>query len=390
MSTLQCANIVGNPTISASNITLTTANLTIGNTNLNGAVISVGNSSVNTQILQNSIVTLGSSIAKGLFYKADYTSVAFTKTANTTATVKAGTMVEVADIIVKFSVDTAITMPTLTAGTDYAVYVCYDNTIRADSSFSAPSGYTTSNSRKIGGFHYAPGSNASGTSGGDTTPQINQYSFWDLKFRPTASDPRGMTMIANKFWADIYLCNINHITNGTSKYNVAYARGTTPPLIPLATGGNGSTAFSTMTWWEANEVAQAYGKRLPFYGEFSVLAYGSTENTSIGSDQTNTVLNNAYTSKWGCIQSTGCLWTWGGDFNAYSDVTGGGSWKNVNGGRGQVYTFGATYGIVAAIFGGGWGDGSHAGSRASNWDVYPWSSGADIGSRFVCDHLLLV
>ena len=46
-------------------------------------------------------------------------------------------------------------------------YACADGTIRADANWSAPTGYTTANSRKIGGFHYglvAPGTTVAGGS----------------------------------------------------------------------------------------------------------------------------------------------------------------------------------------------------------------------------------
>jgi len=65
----------------------------------------------------------------GYFYKIDATSVAFSKTGNGTATVKAGTIVDVAGTQVEFSTATSITMPSLSSGTDYAVWVKDDATI---------------------------------------------------------------------------------------------------------------------------------------------------------------------------------------------------------------------------------------------------------------------
>lgn len=72
--------------------------------------------------------------AYGLFAKADSTTVAFTKTAAGAASVKAGTKVDVAGTLVQFASATAITMPTLAAGTDYAVWVKDDGAIQASSS----------------------------------------------------------------------------------------------------------------------------------------------------------------------------------------------------------------------------------------------------------------
>jgi len=320
----------------------------------------------------------------GAFYKVDSTTPVFTKTGAGTATIKAGTIVTVAGLLQTFATDTNITMPTLTAGTDYAIYVCTDGTCRADSSFSAPSGYTTANSRKIGGFHYAPGGNATAQSGGDTTPAINQYSLWDLKFRPTASDPRGMTLVAGGFWMDIYLTGVDAITNGSSKYNVLMGDGASPPKVPTMFGGNGTATYGSYNWWQAMELATAFGKRCPTQQEFMSAAYGTTEASSIGTDQNNTILNAVYTSKWGVIQATGVLQIWGRERGgAYAT----GGWNPATGttaSRGSEYNAPNT-----VILGGNWGYGSNSGSRYSNWNTAASVSDSGIGSRFACDHLQL-
>ena len=101
----------------------------------------------------------------GLFYKADPSTVAFTKTGAGTAQIKAGTRIEVGGTTVTFSSATTITMPSLTAGTNYAIWVKDDGTIQATSNYSTAPG--AGNWRRIGGFHYAPGGNATGTSGGE-------------------------------------------------------------------------------------------------------------------------------------------------------------------------------------------------------------------------------
>ena len=81
--------------------------------------------------------------------KYDKQSVVFTKTGAQTLEVKANTSILVNSQMVTFFVNTSVVMPTLTAGTDYAIYVCTDGTIRADSSFTAPTGYTVNNSTNI-------------------------------------------------------------------------------------------------------------------------------------------------------------------------------------------------------------------------------------------------
>ena len=329
-----------------------------------------------------------SAVVYGLFYKADPTTVAFTKTGAGTASIKAGTKVDVAGTVVTFVAATAITMPALAAGTDYAIWVKDDATIQATTNFSSAPG--AGNWRKIGGFHYAPGGNAAAVAGGDTTPAINAYSFWDLKFRPACPDPRGMTLVADSFWADIYLLGVDHLTNGTSKYNVSIADGSAPPKIPTKFGGTGSNAYSTLNWWEANEVLQSWGKRLPTYDEFAALAYGTTEATSSGgSDVPTTGVSgtgatnawNKFTSRWGVIQATGCMWIWGGEFGGGAA---GASWTANTGGRGSTYQM-----ENAVLLGGSWGPPTGAGSRCSLWNSSPALSYNSVGARGVCDHLTL-
>jgi len=333
-------------------------------------------------IIAGTNTVAGSSAATtGSFYKVDPSAVAFIKTGTGTAAIKAGTIAAVGGTPVAFGIDTAVIMPTLVAGTDYAIYACTDGSIRADASFSAPSGYTTANSRRIGGFHFAPGGNAAARAGGNTTPQINEYSFWDLKFKPTCPDPRGMTLVANGFWTDIYLTGVDHYTNGTSKYNVTIADGGSPPKVPALFGGNGSTAYSTFNWWEAGEVARSHGKRLPTYAEFCALAYGTTEAASGGTDPVSTILRAAYTSKWGVMLATGNSWQWGADFGGGAAAAG---WTANTDSRGSTYQM-----ENSARFGGEWFETTHSGSRCSAWTSTVPYSHPNSSSRFSCDHLIL-
>lgn len=355
---------------------------------------------------------LGLSLAS-YFEKTDPTTVAFTKTGGATVSVKAGTRAQVNGVMVSFTADTAVTMPALTTGTDYAIYICDDATIRADSNQSAPSGYTTTNSRKIGGFHYGAVSPTETVAGGsfattgngmiwtqthvDAIKGINAYSLWDLKFRPTC-DPRGMALVNGAFWCDIYLCSTDVDTNGTSKYNSNIASHTVLPKIPATFNGNGTTTYPSLNWWVANELAGAAGKRLMWEHEFARAAFGVTENQSIdatASTYPTTQRNAGYTSKWGIEQASGHHWVWGQDSSAYQDVTGAGSYKTVNGNtdaagseRGQIYTFG-TYGLVRVILGGARALGASSGSRASYWSIYPWNSVWSVGLRAACDHMQL-
>lgn len=149
---------------------------------------------------------------------------------------------EVGGKLLRFAAAKAVTMPALVAGTDYAVWVAQDGAVQASSNFVAAPGAGVW--RLVGGFHYAPGGNAAARAGGDTVPAINEFSLWDAKWRPACADPRGMALVAGGFWADIYLCGVNHHLNGTSKFNVTIADGASLPKVPLAFGGDVSNAIN--------------------------------------------------------------------------------------------------------------------------------------------------
>jgi len=315
---------------------------------------------------------------QGIFRKANPDIVAWTKTGNGTATTSSILYVEVNGEIRTIASGTSITMPSLSAGTDYAIWCKPDGTLEATSNHTSP---PVAGSRRIGGFHYAPGGNATGQSGGNTTAQINEFSFWDLKWRPNCADPRGMTLVAGGFWSDIYLTGVDAITNGSSKYNVTMADGSSPPKVPTMFGGNGSTTYGSYTWFEAMELATAFGKRCPTQQEFMTLAYGTTEASSVGSDQGSTILNAAYTSRWGVIQASGVLYVWGRDRGG---PFAGASWNANTEGRGSEYNA-----PNSALFGGAWNSGSDSGSRCSAWSLAASASFGGGGSRFVCDHLQL-
>ena len=330
------------------------------------------------QELQSGDDLTGISANRGLFKKTESAIVAFTKTGAGTATTSSIIYIEVDGAIKTIASGTSITMPTLVAGTDYAIWAKTDGTLEATSNHTSP---PTANARKVGGFHYAPGGNATGTTGGNTTPQINEYSFWDLKWRPACNDPRGMTLVADGFWEDIYLANTDCDANGTSKYNVTIADGSSPPKVPTKFGGNGITTYGSFTWFEACELAVAHGKKLNTQRECMAMAYGTTEASSIGSDQGSTILNAAYTSKWGVMQSTGVMWIWGDDRGGPFASA---AWNANTEGRGSEYNA-----PNAVILGGYWDAGADAGSRCSNWNNAASGSYSSVGVRFSCDHLLL-
>lgn len=285
---------------------------------------------------------------------------------------------------------------TKTAGTDYYVYAKSDMTFY----LSASDAITTD--KLIGGFHYGLVGETELLTGNKTEADmvkirgINEYSFWDLKFRPISS-PKGMVNIGKK-WYDIYLLNSEHITNGTSKAGVTIAAGTTEygraiPKIPLEFGGNNTLTYGKFTWFQACEIAKAASKQLLNYSEFPTIAYGVTEQVSSLTNTYETVMGKIehypnLTSKYGIEQATGTQWIWGNDLaNGYGTTDF--AWKTgLTNSRGDIYS--TSNSPVAVLLGGYRDVGVSAGSRASFWNSYVWGSGWDIGCRFACNHLELV
>ena len=342
--------------------------------NANGDVVVKGSLTVDKRLIA-SVLGLGS------FIKPDSDSPAFIKTNSYIPAIKAGLQVSFSDgSSYVWDKQTEIDVTHNDVGVDHAIWVCNDGRAKASENFTAPpdSGVW----RLIGGFHFAPGGNAPGLNkGGDDAPQINEHSFWDLKFRPTCPDPRGMTLVANNVWVDIYLTGAEAIVNGSSKYNVEIADGSSPPKIPMMFGGDGSANYGSYTWFEACELAQSFGKRLPTQQEFMAAAFGTTEASSTGKDQLITKLNEAYTSKWGLIQATGVMSIWGIERGgSYA----GNSWNANTDGRGSEYAA-----PNAALFGGTLSSDSNSGSRCSSWSSAASYSSGSIGSRFAADHLQL-
>lgn len=239
-------------------------------------------------------------------------------------------------------------------GADYAVAIDTDGTPRAVCLGAPPTDPSI-----LGGFHFAPGGNAPARAGGDAIPAINPHSAWDINFRPTCPDPRGMTFVempGKQFWCDIYLLTADHLTYGTSAYNATIADGDD---LPQKLGGGRHKQFDYTT---AREVTAHHGKGLLSVDEFFAAAYGVTEETTYDSDPKTTHCDPARTSKWGAMQATGNMWVWGHDDDPDTPR--------------------------ASLFGGSWVIDGSAGSRHASVACYwPDSSDGAVGARGRSDHL---
>lgn len=213
----------------------------------------------------------------------------------------------------------------------------------------------------IGGFHFAPGGNAPARAGGDDVPAINPLSVWDLTFRPACPDPRAMTLVdgpRGRFWCDIYLTGADHLVRGTSAHGVTIADGDNRP------SRSGGGRYDNFNYETAAAVMSHHGKQLLSLEEFFAAAFGVTEKTAIGRDPEITGLDAPRTSKFGLMQATGNMWTWGHDGDPDEPR--------------------------ASFFGGSWLSAGDAGSRCADVGNWPGYSGGYVGARGRCDHLIPV
>jgi hypothetical protein len=310
----------------------------------------------------------------------------FTKPTATTLSAVAGAVLNGT----VYATATAVTMPgSFTNNTDYAIWQNpTTGALVADASFvTAPAGATGGSI--VGGFHYIPSGRPTAFNNGSPTAaaEILEYSIWDLTWRPSCPDPRGMACIEGGFWGDLYLCGATSYAGSTfsavpsSRIGLTIADGSSPPLVPAQFGGNGSTAYPDGKWYVFSEMARSFGKRLPTYDEFSAGAYGAPEAGSRGSDPGTVIWERV--SKFGWAQATGTLWSWAQETCTAGSPT---AWQTgVTAGRGDVYGSQTR----ALLLGGRWVSGSASGSRCAYWVNSPWFSFSGFGARFVAGHLVL-
>lgn len=319
----------------------------------------------------------------------------FIKVSPSSIKIPTGLRLTVGSVSFKLSADYTLSLNTnlvgssKIAGTDYYVYAKLDMTFY----LSANDAITAD--RLIGGFHYGLTAEAEVLTGNKTEADmvqirgINAYSIWDLKFRASASN-KGMVLILGK-WFDIYLCNSEHITNGTSKAGAiiaggALTQGRLYPKIPLSFGGNGTLTYGALKWFHACEIGRSHSKQNISYQEFQTIAYGVQEQVDASSQDGGAANIQHFanlTSKWGIEQATGTQYIWGSDLTG--DTAGTFTRQSVAEGRGTIYSIGNSPNAVA--LGGDRDGGVNAGSRCSGWNAFVWTSDGRIGCRFACDHL---
>jgi hypothetical protein len=323
------------------------------------------------------------------------------------------------------SIVTNYTVASNRAGKDFFIYACETGgttlKIVISNNSSAPTGYTTTTSRCIGGFHclcLSVGTIAGHTLTGFLTGDILPNSVWDYNHRPISS-PSGMVYspITN-LWVDIYL------TSGTGTSTASVMSG---------------VISDTRDWMSFVDDGGAVSKRLLWDTEFQFIATGSNEETNItgSADPVTTgghvdTVGRRMIANNGCEDCCGVMRQWlldqsyrydGGShshtvpinylaapsgsavykangqayFNAVtgsagnetvttSSVDPSPAWAfyNLAGAKGSAYIQG-TYGDIKLLAGAYWYNSTASGSRSRYARYYRWYTDTDIGGRLVSE-----
>ena len=311
-------------------------------------------------------------------------------------------------------------------GCDYYIYICMDGgspEIVVSKNDTFPDGSTTLTSRRISGFHYGiirkvsddglwipidSAGNKFGSSGtkwqDNVTVGIVPNSVWDLVHRPKILHP-GLVEV-NGIWVGSYQASAEEKFTFMDSVNGLHIKSgklaTKYGALPV-TGTEGLNQFNF------NEAARKQGLRLLRYTEWLSAAFGSPQGEDGSNNYGWTKTSNTSRTYTGCSVNTstgkydsasgvkpyaisaynlhdcaGNVSEWTGDYSIRQDSTSW-NWQNVLGANmGRAYLPNAG-GLVALHCGGNWLNGVRCGPRAVLAHNYPWSVGADVGSRVACD-----
>jgi hypothetical protein len=256
------------------------------------------------------------------------------------------------------------------AGKDFYVYLLKAGGVILSNNSTVPTGYTSSNSRKIAGFHCLSvavgtisGHSLTGYAQGDILPR----SVWDRFNRPVSA-PEGMVLANSGLWVDIYLASLSG-GNLASIYNGTIIDGASNP---------------DYHWYNFVERLAEVGKKLPFQVDFMSAANGSNNETNIsGSSDPGTTGGHIDTagrrmiSDIGCEDMAGVLYQYGQD-TAADDFTGDGTtYDGVNSiGKGKGYEA-----PDRVRLGGDWINGPVCGVRSSRFLSAPLALESTVSAR---------
>lgn len=318
------------------------------------------------EVRMNNIEDNFNSIVASIINKEGWYSPSLFTATKTSVTLPAGMLIKIDDVLYTSTVTNTLNVSDAggtVVGKDVYIYACAPTSgtepvFKVSVNSTVPTGYTTTNSRKIGGFHClckAVGTISGHPLSGYAAGNILPASRWDLTHRPV-SDPEGMFYNTElDLWCDIYLASWNG-TKLVSVYGGTTADGTSSKI------------------WHGEAFCEQYSryqnKRLPWRREFQVLAKGSNEETNIsGSADAGTTGGHVDTASRRMISNDGgedmCgfLWQWLEDLG----FAGGSGWtESVYNSSVDPQGYGQTYGTLFRLLGGGlWADGAACGSRSA-------------------------
>jgi len=261
------------------------------------------------------------------------------------------------------------------AGKDFYVYALQAGGVILSANSTYPTGYTASNSRKIGGFHclaVAVGTISGHTLSGYVAGDILPRSVWD-RFNRSSARQEGTILSRSGVWVDIYLPSVS----GTTLVSV---NGGT------IADGTSSPAFHCYKFeqWFARQGMKSISQL-----EFFAVSDGANQSTNIsGSSDPGTTSGHTDTagrrmiSNEGIEDLCGVLWQWtrdqGGNMTAASFVNAYDG--NDSGVGGQHYQA-----PCRGLLGGSWDNGVICGSRGSSWPYSPLVLYSSVSGRGVAE-----
>ncbi len=267
------------------------------------------------------------------------------------------------------------------AGKNFYIYACVPGSgatpvILLSANSTTPTGYSSTTSRKIGGFHclcVAVGTISGHTLTGFVAGDVLPTSIWDLNHKPKNANPEGMVYsISIDKWVDIYLAS----GTGSSTASV-----------------NAATISDTRNWMDFVDDGMAVNKRMLNDPEFSSIAAGSNEETNItGSADPGATTGHTDTagrrmiSNIGCEDCCGALYQWLSDQSSMN-ISQAAGYYDLPGAKGSMYRPANTE-DVKLLAGGSWSDATNAGSRCRCANNYRWGSSTVIGCRFCAEPVL--
>lgn len=266
----------------------------------------------------------------------------------------------------------------MSLGDDIYIYAVADSSgiakLVASKNKTAPDGYSTSESRRIGGFHFGRVRTIDQAydESADLDRRIIPNSCWDLRHRPKC-DPTGMVeVIPDSVWMDIYLSS----EDGTDW----------PDTVPVSEYGatpiSGDDGYNL--YYDYIRLAKNAHKRLPLHAEWIAAAYGVPQGATDAGGRVSTGEHSDYGFE--CVsclnldQPSGNLW------QTNSDAVESGGWNGTNTGKDEDNDHGETYLDRVLRAGGAWGSAAGAGARRGSRSA-PWNVSSSSGLRCACDSL---